>query len=624
MIAIRRFFISQLLCLLTWQLSAQSLQTDLIIIGGGASGTTAGIQAARMGARVTILEETTWLGGMLTSAGVSAIDGNNALPSGLWGEFREQLIRHYGSAQALATGWVSNTLFEPSVGNNILQQLVKNEKQLQVLFNTTWTGIKKINGRWQVTFLRNNQPGSIEAPLVIDATELGDVMAATHTGYRTGMDSRLQTGEAVAPLKANNYIQVLTYVATLKDYGTGADKTIPRPAGYDPTPFRCCCANDDPYGGGGGKINCDHMMQYGKLPNHKYMINWPGCGNDYPLNVIEMSREARSQALQKAKLHTLRYLYYLQTELGYKHLGLADDEYPTADKLPMIPYYREARRLKGIATLSFNHVAKPFDQPEAYYRTGIAVGDYPIDHHQEKDPAVPKIDFSKAKVPSYNIPLGSLIPATTDGLIVAEKSISVTNIVNGATRLQPVVLQLGQAAGALAAISLQQKIQPRQVAVRQVQQALLEAGVYLMPYIDVPKAHPHFAAIQRIGATGILRGAGVPYTWANQTWFYPQRPISEYEFTQGLLSYYPGIAKLNPTGQDLTPAFLVKALQAAGATVNNEQLTTAWNQLQLGASPHDNQPLNRETAAVLTDHFLHPFDIPVSFTGAIQHKTTTP
>nr|WP_295873548.1 FAD-dependent oxidoreductase [uncultured Chitinophaga sp.] len=619
MIAIRRIFISQLLCLLSWQLSAQSLQTDLLIIGGGASGTTAGIQAARMGVKVTILEETAWLGGMLTAAGVSAIDGNNALPSGLWGEFREQLHQHYGGPKAVATGWVSNTLFEPSVGNRLLQQLAGKEQQLQVLFNTSWTSIQKVNGRWQVNFIRNKRRGTIEAPIVIDATELGDIMAATHTGYRTGMDSRRETGEAVAPLQANDYIQVLTYVATLKDYGTGADKTIPRPAGYDPGIFRCCCANDDPYSGnGGGKMNCDHMMQYGKLPNHKYMINWPGCGNDYPLNVIEMTREARTKALQQAKLHTLRYLYFLQTELGYKHLGLADDEYPTADKLPMIPYYREARRLKGIATLGFNHLAHPFDQPEAYYRTGIAVGDYPIDHHQEKDPAVPKIDFSKAKVPSYNIPLGSLIPATTEGLIVAEKSISVTNIVNGATRLQPVVLQLGQAAGALAAIALQQKIQPRQVAVRQVQKALLKAGVYLMPYIDVPKEHPHFDAIQRIGATGILRGTGIPYTWANQTWFYPQRPLSEYEFTQGLLSYYPAARKLAPTGQDLTPAFLVKALQAAGASVTTDQLATAWQQLQFSTALRNDLPLNREMTAALTDHFLHPFDIPVSFTGAIQ------
>lgn len=52
--------------------------------------------------------------------------------------------------------------------------------------------------------------------------------------------------------------------------------------------------------------------------------------------------------------------------------------------------------------------------------------------------------------------MGALIPQTVDGLIVAEKSISVSNIANGTTRLQPVVLQIGQAAGALAALAVSQ------------------------------------------------------------------------------------------------------------------------------------------------------------------------
>ena len=68
---------------------------DVLIIGGGASGVTAGIQSARMGAATLIVEETEWLGGMLTSAGVSAVDGNYDLPAGLFGEFREHLADYY-------------------------------------------------------------------------------------------------------------------------------------------------------------------------------------------------------------------------------------------------------------------------------------------------------------------------------------------------------------------------------------------------------------------------------------------------------------------------------------------------------------------------------------------------
>ena len=64
-----------------------SNEFDVIIVGGGAGGTSAAIESARNGAKTLLIEETDWLGGMLTSAGVSAIDGNDKLPSGFWGEF---------------------------------------------------------------------------------------------------------------------------------------------------------------------------------------------------------------------------------------------------------------------------------------------------------------------------------------------------------------------------------------------------------------------------------------------------------------------------------------------------------------------------------------------------------
>ena len=69
---------------------------DVIVVGGGAGGTSAAIQSARNGSRTLLIEETDWLGGMLTSAGVSAIDGNYKLPSGFWGEFKDSLVSYYG------------------------------------------------------------------------------------------------------------------------------------------------------------------------------------------------------------------------------------------------------------------------------------------------------------------------------------------------------------------------------------------------------------------------------------------------------------------------------------------------------------------------------------------------
>ena len=612
----KAYFLIVLISLFSLTTWAQEQISDLIIIGGGASGTTAGIQAARMGIDVIIVEETEWLGGMLTAAGVSAIDGNHKMPSGLWGEFRQKLYDHYGGPEAVETGWVSNTLFEPSVGNQKLKELVRQEENLRVFYKTEWINVRRENDSWKVTLKSGRNKFDVQSKLLIDATELGDVMAHLDVPYEIGMDSRHVTGEIFAPEQANDIIQDLTYVVILKDFGKDADKTIKKPKGYNKEEFSCACDVSDPAGDGSPDNDCFQMMQYGRLPNDKYMINWPKCGNDIYMNIIEKSGEERDKALEEAKLHTLRFLYYLQTELGFSNLGIAEDEFPTKDNLPMIPYHRESRRLKGITFLTVNHLIDPYGHKEPYYRTGIAVGDYPIDHHHLKNSDAPEIEFIKIKVPAYNVPLGSLIPQELDGLIVAEKSISVSNIVNGATRLQPVVLGLGQAAGALAAVSIKEKIQPREVDIRKVQQELLNSKAYIMPFIDIKPDDPHFAAIQRIGATGILKGTGIPYKWANQTWFYPEREISEYEFISGMKVYYPELDGKHASGAPLTLEFLENIFKEVAPEKDFNYILTKWP--FKGTTPSDHLELNRRMTAVLLDMHLDPFSVPVNFDGTLK------
>lgn len=590
--------------------------TDLLIIGGGASGTSAAIQAARMGVKVTVLEETTWLGGMLTSAGVSAIDGNHEMPSGIWSEFRTRLYAHYGGAEAVGTGWVSHTLFEPSVGNRIFQDLVKDEPNIAVYFGVTWTKAAFENGSWVVSYLENGKPKTINARMLIDATELGDVAASLGYDYYVGMDSRERFGEIFAPESANDIVQDLTYVVILKDFGSGKDKTIPKPKGYDPEMFRCACDHADPISYDNPQSDCQKMLNYGRLPNGKYMINWPNCGNDIYMNIVELSKEERIKALEEAKLHSLRFIYYIQTELGFKHLGLAEDEFPTKDKLPMIPYHRESRRMVSEAMLTLPHVLDPFSQGNPLYRTGIAVGDYTIDHHHKMNPEAPAIDFIKIRVPSYNVPMGSLIPKNSTHLIVAEKSIGVSNIVNGASRLQPVVLGIGQAAGALAGNALLNNRSLLEIEVREVQQALLDNNAYIMPYIDIRPNHPHFQAIQRIGATGIMKGHGVPYKWANQTWFYPEREISQYELLEGLRAIYPALTQYwSASGEPLTVEGLLEILQVVDRNVELQDIEHAWNSVRFDKAYSAKIPLNRLEVAVLLDGILNPFQIPIRLDG---------
>jgi len=586
------------------------IKTDVLIIGGGASGISAGIQSSRLNAETVIIEESTWLGGMLTAAGVSAVDGNYQLPSGIWGEFKDSLTNYYRTPEALKTGWVSNVLFEPSVGDKIFKNIAAKEKKLKVYYNSTLSSLKKKNDKWFAEVNTPNGTLTFSAKIVIDATELGDVAKLCGVGYDIGMESRKETGEPGAPEEANDIIQDLTYVATLKDYGR--DVTIERPIDYDSTLYLCCCINKycsnppQPW-------STQTMITYGKLPNDKYMINWPMNGNDCYLNIIEMSTEERIEALKKAKNITMGFIYFMQKELGFNNLGLANDEYPTEDLLPFIPYHRESRRIHGLVRFTENYIREPYSQKYKLYRTNIAVGDYPIDHHHKRyNGQVPLPDLSFYPIPSYGLPLGTLIPKDIPGLIVAEKSISVSNIVNGTTRLQPVVLQIGQAAGALAALAVKQNKKINEVEVRDVQNTILNYGGYLMPYLDVEKNDSLFLPLQRIGATGILKGEGKSKGWANETWF-RVNDILLYSELEGLKEVYPDI-EINSIS---SPVILKDALQIIDNIAQKENIIIkegiekASKQIysKYHFTPFDfNKQITRGEMAVLIDQLLDPFN----------------
>lgn len=589
---------------------------DILIVGGGASGLTSGIQSSRMGSKTLIVEESDWLGGMLTSAGVSAVDGNYNLPAGLWGEFKDRLATYYGGADSLKTGWVSNVLFEPSVGNKIFHEMVSAEENLQVWKQTYVTEVRRKGDFWMVKVQDNHKKTkTIKSKVLIDATELGDVAKMCGVKYDIGMESRESTNEDVAPQKANNIVQDITYVAILKDYGK--DVTIARPEGYDPSEFACSCANElcvvpkEP-----NRVwSKDMMMTYGKLPNNKYMINWPIEGNDYYINLVEMDNDERTKALDKAKHYTMCFIYFIQHELGYNTLGLADDEFPTVDKLPFIPYHRESRRIHGLVRFTLNHVVEPYTQPDKLYRTCIAVGDYPVDHHHNRYKGYEELpDLYFHPVPSYGLPLGTLIPQDVDGLIVAEKSISVSNIINGTTRLQPVVMQIGQAAGALAALSIKQNKNIKEVSVRDVQNAILDAKGYLLPYLDVSVESALFKPLQRIGSTGILKGVGRNVEWSNQTWLRTDTVLLASELN-GLSEIYPQASVILNTKQKSSLTIqesidlLTVLMQAEGLDTSqmNERIQSIWKVYRLEKFDLSRNILRGEMA-VLIDQMLDPFN----------------
>ena len=624
----------------------KTIATKALVVGGGTSGVCAAIQAARSGAETLLIEEGPWLGGMLTAAGVSATDGNHLLPSGLWGEFRSRLTSYYGGPGALGTGWVSHTQFEPHVGNEIFHRMVEADPKI-TLIKGFWPVSVRLGGNClRAVEFRNASGESLlaEAQVIIDATEYGDVLALAGVPYSIGREAESETGEPGAPEKADGMIQDITLVACLKDFGAGADKTIPAPPGYDAKAYYGCCKDaprlpDQPPAAG----NLNTMLNYGRLPNGKYMINWPAHGNDFYANLIEKSREERAAGLEPARWFTLGFVHFIQTVLGKKNLGLAEDEFPTEDHLALIPYNRESRRMKGAVTLRVQDLADPYAAPGGpLYRTGVAVGDYPLDHHHTKCEG--EVGETYLSIPSFTVPLGCMIPEVIEGLIVAEHSISVTHMVNGCTRLQPCVMLIGQAAGAAAALCVRTGRQPREIDIRSLQQMLLDARCWLMPFRDILPRDWEFQAMQRVALSGVLEGTLFPDSWSeNKILIYPERPVEGVEAAEALCRAL-GIEKLPNTMADvervtlLTRSDLIEAVwelsgkpaptprppafddvledHPAFAAVQYADQAGWLSPWAVAPEFHPANQATRAVLAVLLDRAFDPFHrLPVSMTG---------
>jgi hypothetical protein len=489
----------------------QTLTTEVLIIGGGTGGTAAAIQAARRGAQTILVSEFSWLGGMLTSAGVSAPDGNElaAFQTGIWGAFLQELRRR--QPQGLDHAWVSFFTYDPRIGAEIFADWVQQLPNLHWIEERSPVEVLKQGDR--ITGVRLDNL-TIQAQITLDATELGDLLPLAGVPYRWGWEYQSEWGEPSAPTAPNDLtqqypVQAPTWVVVLQDFGKGAEAPlIPEP------PIR----HSKQFENAWVEYGAEKFLNYGRLPENRFMINWPQNGNDYAEGVGRLVQSALTKQafLWEARWHTQRFARFIQTQLGRRY-GLAEDIFPQDSQAlaggayALHPYYRESRRLQGLVTLREQDIlplpaaqvaplpVNPHGDVEA-----IALGNYANDHHY------PDVEFSlKPKSirwggrwtgTPFTIPYRALIPATAEGLLVCEKNISVSHIANGATRLQPVVLGIGQAAGMAAALCIEQNCQPRELSVRALQEALLHdptAPAAVIPLFNLPPSHPEWDTWQR-------------------------------------------------------------------------------------------------------------------------------
>lgn len=539
-----------------------ALDYDVVVVGAGTGGFAAALQAARLGVSAALVEECDWVGGQMTAAAVSTMDeGHFNDDAGIYIEFFERVVAHYAplgkDPEVCGIGGTGRGV-EPHVARQILLDMLATEPGVDLILRTRVTDV--ISSGDRVTGLEavrttgaGEEPLVFTSRLVVDATEYGDLLPLSPARYRVGNTS----SDAIDP---DLCVQDNTYTCTIRRYPQGVPPglliTSPPPGTTQEIEddFAAVVAADgnDWRETGWGHYPVDWLthVAYRSVPDSaspdsfgprefekmtRTGVNW---ANDFDttVEVIE-DRDARRTHHCRAKLHTIRFLYYMQQVLGEDDWAIADDqgfdspwnleenlcdiippELKAVERhFPPIPYVRESRRMIGLETLTAGDIRRIGDPPRAAtrYDTSLAVGDYPVDLHDCNTDATLELALeNRADIPEPNragpfqIPFGVFIPETADGFLCAEKNLSYSRLAAGACRLQPVTMHTGQAVGVLAALAVQRGVQPRELDPVRVQWKLLEAGARLgvVKYADVPLAHERWREVELATVHGIFTG----------------------------------------------------------------------------------------------------------------------
>jgi hypothetical protein len=497
---------------------------EVLVWGGGSGGVAAALQAARSGASTLLLTPGAWLGGMVSAAGVCCPDGNELSPwqSGLWGALLRALTA--ATPGGLDQNWVSCFGYRPADAEAVLRRWLTAEPRLR------WWPLSRVHqldlqgGRISaVTVERKGRLGTMRPAIVIDGSDRGDLLPLLDVPFRFGWEAREQWQEPSAPNRAalesepffrQQPVQSPTWVVL----GQLADGPMPpRPTPQLPAPFEQACE----------RFGLEATLSYGRLPGGLVMLNWPLHGNDWHQGLqrafspegAAAATEVDPQLAGEMAEHSRAFADALAAASGgWLQRGKV---FPTpaqaaagalngSGDLALMPYWREGRRLIGRELVLEQHLL-PVGPGERIaplplsdgVTTAIAVGNYANDHHYpgEDWPLAAKSCRwgGRWSGTPFAIPWGSLVSRDVANLLAADKCFSVSHMANGATRLQPLILNLGQAAGLAAALCVRDGLMPAELPVRRLQEALIRepiAPAAPLPLWDTPWHHPDWRSRQ--------------------------------------------------------------------------------------------------------------------------------
>jgi hypothetical protein len=421
---------------------------DVLVVGGGPSGTAAAVAAARQGASVVLLERYNHLGGLSTGGLVIWIDrmtdwSGNLVIRGFAEELFDRLpsdaiagpgSNEWGSRDpARSEYWASRTAayhgivtWSPTIDPErlkLLSQEMLVEAGVKLVFHS-WVAQPIVeNGTVTgVTFESKEGRMAIMAKIVVDATGDGDLFGRAGAAFDDDIEA--------------NDIHHCMNTSWLFG-GVDMEKWID---------FRTNQAEAYSAFMSGGREACGQFERpFVSWRNDIALFMGPRQTGYSALDVDDLTAvEVRSHRLMSQHLDFFRanapgfesaYLLQSAPQIGVRH----------------------SRRLKGVGAVL-----------RSQWPNGVALAD-----EVGVSPAV------SPKFPNISVPYGALVPETLDGLIACGRHISCDRNSHGFMREIPQCWLTGQAAGTAAALAASAGIRPRDLNIARLQEALISQGVYL-------------------------------------------------------------------------------------------------------------------------------------------------
>jgi len=421
---------------------------DVLVVGGGPSGTAAAVAAARAGADVVLLERYNHLGGLSTGGLVIWIDRMTdwagelvirgfaeelfeRLPAdavagperGDWGSTDAAKAAHWSQRTAAYHGIVT---WSPTVCPEqlkLLSQEIVVETGVKLVYHG-WASLPIVeDGRVAgVSFESKEGRMAIRAGVVVDATGDGDLFARAGAAF----DNDIEEADVHHCMNTSwlfGGVEMGRWIA----FKSGQPEAF---ADFMARGRQACGLFDRPF----VSWRDDVALFMG-----------PRQSGYSALDVDDLTAvEVRSHRAMARHLD-----YYRAHAPGFENAFLMLSA-------PQIGV-RHARRLKGVDSVL-----------RSRWSDGVALAD-----EIGVTPAV------SPKFPNISIPYGALLPEKLDGLLACGRHISCDKNSHGFMREIPQCWITGQAAGAAAALAVARGVQPRAVDIGELQSALLEQGVFL-------------------------------------------------------------------------------------------------------------------------------------------------